>query len=244
MAKNEELEPLLPTSALSGSQKLAKDPKDPSFQAEDRVLASKSPGKTPSNPALRLPKRTTKTSQKLTLFPEDIVAEFDDAKSDFEPPAATLERTILGNVDRRWLPQVSAYCTATSYDMDRLLEHLRRKNYIHNAAPRRFDEVIYTPFSMSAIDGLEAQKAGIPNIESSGNYVGQGITQKDFNLQADSDYVSDVVLHELAKKIAPIGEIMYFEYGVVVLWGFSADEEQEILKDLRPFESGTFGFTD
>ena len=175
------------------------------------------------------------------MFPEELVPEFDDGKSDVEPPAATLERTILGNVDRRWLPQVSAYCTATSYDMDRLLEHLRRKSHIHNAAPRRFDEVIYTPFSMAAIDGLEAQKAGIPNIESSGHYQGQGITQKDYNLYSDNEYVSDVGLHGLAKKIAPIGEIMYFEYGVIVLWGFTADEEEEILKDLVPFESGSFG---
>ena len=58
MAKNEEREPLLPTSGPSEREKRNKDARDPATNPEDRnILASKSPGKAPLNPALRLPKR-------------------------------------------------------------------------------------------------------------------------------------------------------------------------------------------
>jgi uncharacterized Rmd1/YagE family protein len=57
------------------------------------------------------------------------------------------------------------------------------------------------------------------NIDSSGQSIPLATQQKD-----------------LAKRIAPIGEILYFDYGVVVCWGFTLQEEISILQDLKPFE--------
>jgi uncharacterized Rmd1/YagE family protein len=40
----------------------------------------------------------------------------------------------------------------------------------------------------------------------------------------------------LAKRIAPIGEILLFDYGVAVFWGFTSDEERLLLDQLSVFE--------
>ncbi len=40
----------------------------------------------------------------------------------------------------------------------------------------------------------------------------------------------------LAKRIAPFGECFFFDYGVVVMWGLTEQEEKTVLRNLRPFE--------
>ena len=40
----------------------------------------------------------------------------------------------------------------------------------------------------------------------------------------------------LAKRISPYAEILFFDYGVVVMWGFSIEEENRMLDYLRLFE--------
>ena len=58
----------------------------------------------------------------------------------------------------------------------------------------------------------------------------------------NSNTISGSVSYEnLAKRIAPLGEVLYFDYGVVVMWGFTENEEKQILKDLQPFQEESFG---
>ncbi|KAJ3050681.1 hypothetical protein HK102_012223, partial [Quaeritorhiza haematococci] len=40
----------------------------------------------------------------------------------------------------------------------------------------------------------------------------------------------------LARRIAPFGELFFFDYGVVVMWGLTEAEERELLGVIRPFE--------
>jgi uncharacterized Rmd1/YagE family protein len=40
----------------------------------------------------------------------------------------------------------------------------------------------------------------------------------------------------LAKRIAPYAEVLFFEYGVVVMWGFTLEEEGRMLDYLKLFE--------
>lgn len=200
------------------------------------------------------PKRTTKTSQKLTLFPEGLNENLvPDLKLLDDPllphvSAKTQKERWLSKLERKWLPRVTAYCTANSYNMDNLLEHLRKKNHIHRCAPRRFDEVIYTPFTFTAIKELAAQQAQIPDLMSSIGSSSESPHPEpatvnemdnffDQNIDASGKSIpGNVSYDDLAKRIAPIGEILYFDYGVLVMWGFSKEEENLILKDLRPFQ--------
>ena len=69
--------------------------------------------------AQRLPKRTTKTSQKLTLFPEgiseNVIADLQLEDDDQQLPhvtAKTQKEQWLSKLERKFLPRVTAYCTA------------------------------------------------------------------------------------------------------------------------------------
>jgi uncharacterized Rmd1/YagE family protein len=173
----------------------------------------------------RQPKRTTKTSQKLALFPESQTEHH-------EAMGAERERW-LSTVERKWLPRVTAYCTAGAYKMDSLIDHLRRKNPVHRTAPKRYDEVIYTPFALgTASDIVDFEPIPVVNA-----FDAQASFNQDQNIDASGKSIpEDVRYDELAKRIAPIGEILYFDYGVIVMWGFSTEEEQLILEDLTQFQ--------
>lgn len=189
----------------------------------------------------------------MTLFPEN---DSELNQSTEAPPqsqlphvAKTQKEQWLSKLERKWLPRVTAYCTAGSYKMDKLMDHLRQKNHIHRAAPRRFDEVIYTPFTFQVIQQLAARQASIPDlisvsathepddpatIQEIDNFFDQNIDASGKSIPGDVSY------DDLAKRIAPIGELLYFDYGVVVMWGFTSEEEQLILDDLKEFQEDVF----
>ncbi|KAJ2985034.1 hypothetical protein HDV02_000798 [Globomyces sp. JEL0801] len=208
----------------------------------------------------RLPKRTTKTSQKLTLFPEGTESVLPEQDPDLPHVIRSKSEKDqwFNNLERKYLPRVTAYCVANSLKMDKLLAHLRQKNHIHRAAPRRFDEVIYTPFTFSPIKDILAQQASIPDLASSTaaerennhpatvheNDTFYDATGTDFEVNVNGvgkSIPADVSYADFAKLIAPIGEILYFDYGVIVMWGYTPEEEQQILNDLKPFQEDELG---
>jgi uncharacterized Rmd1/YagE family protein len=103
------------------------------------------------------PQRTTKTAQKLKILPDpehgdegpdeesgrDVYAQFTRIKD----PTARRDAARLGKDDREVLPRVTAYCTAGSYRMDDLMRYLKGKARLRGAAPKLFDECIYTPYN-------------------------------------------------------------------------------------------------
>jgi uncharacterized Rmd1/YagE family protein len=50
------------------------------------------------------------------------------------------------------LPRVTAYCTAGSYRMEELMRYLKGKARLRGAAPKLFDECIYTPYHYGTTD--------------------------------------------------------------------------------------------
>ncbi|OBA23494.1 hypothetical protein METBIDRAFT_37138 [Metschnikowia bicuspidata var. bicuspidata NRRL YB-4993] len=175
--------------------------------------------------------RTSRTSQKLKLLPvvPDLGAEDDDGLDEAPFAAAGGQRhgvysqvtkikdrparkdaEILGKLHRDLLPRVTAYCTCGLYRMKELLRWLKDRKRIHNTGPRLFDECLYSPF-----------------------------TYKDW--RSDSDGGS----RKLTRLADDGGEIEFgtrsdvfvFEYGVVIMWGFSVKEEHAFLEDLARFES-------
>ena len=51
---------------------------------------------------------------------------------------------------------------------------------------------------------------------------------------------SGMLYKDLVKKTT-VPELFFFDYGVVVMWGFTEDEELQIMKDIRPFEEDSIG---
>ncbi|KAK5118345.1 hypothetical protein LTR62_002858 [Meristemomyces frigidus] len=111
----------------------------------------------PQMPASKIgPQRSTRTAQKLKLLPNpDVGEDGPDEESGREvysqftrikDPTARRDAARLGKDDRARLPRVTAYCTASSYKMDDLMRFLKGRAKTKSAAPKLFDECIYTPY--------------------------------------------------------------------------------------------------
>ncbi|CEG74335.1 hypothetical protein RMATCC62417_09571 [Rhizopus microsporus] len=97
-----------------------------------------------------LPMRTTKVSQKLKLFPEDNEQQWTHIKEgDVYTQLTKEEANMVKVMDKGQLLRMTAYCTASAYQMNRLFEYLQSKRKTNGATPKRFDECLYTQFALT-----------------------------------------------------------------------------------------------
>ncbi|EGW31356.1 uncharacterized protein SPAPADRAFT_67423 [Spathaspora passalidarum NRRL Y-27907] len=212
--------PLMATTATNGIQKPpAKRP------TKNTPPTSKSTGKITNSGTIGL-QRTSRTSQKLKLLPEDPTLDHDNNNNDdIDDPqqarvysqvkkitdtSARKDAEILGKSHRDLLPRVTAYCTCGSYKMKDLLRWLKDRKRIHNTSPKLFDECLYTPFTYKDWRG-EEEEAG----------------HKLIRLADEGGEI------DIGKK----NDIFVFEYGVVIMWGYTTKEEAAFLEDLAKFET-------
>ncbi len=102
------------------------------------------------------PQRTTKVTQKLKLLPNpdpgddgpdeesgrDVYSQFTRIKD----PTARRDAARLGKADREKLPRVTAYCTAGSYRLDRLMKFLKSRQRTRGSNPKLIEKCIYTTY--------------------------------------------------------------------------------------------------
>ena len=259
-------------------------------------------------------KRTTRTAQKLALFPGE--NRGGDALSSQGSNEAAIQQIKL---ERKWLPRVTGYCTASNYKMDLLFNYLVDHGPAFQTAPKRFDEAIYTPISFNSekaavnpktiqldsrydasghiavtfsdsgsvspvptyssstpvffpsphlptIDEAkiidQAQNENIPALfelaepVASTSRVDTSELSRTPSRGSLSHFLVDNVdssghslpknlpRADLAKRVAPVGELIFFDYGVVVMWGLSPEEEKKILTLLEMFEDGKLSSKD
>ncbi len=103
------------------------------------------------------PQRTTKNAEKLKLLPNpdfgddgpeeesgrDVYSQYTRIKD----PTARRDAARLGKADRDRLPRVTAYCTASKYQMENLMRFLKGRGKTKGDNPKLFDECIYTPYN-------------------------------------------------------------------------------------------------
>ncbi|EMC99107.1 hypothetical protein BAUCODRAFT_120397 [Baudoinia panamericana UAMH 10762] len=153
------------TGSIAGAGTVSNPPRDgtqPMLSALNSKLrrrnSSGAPLQLPAQlPANKIgPQRTTRTAQKLKLLPNpehgdegpdeesgrDVYSQFTRIKD----PTARRDAARLGKDDRAKLPRVTAYCTASSYKMDDLMRFLKGRANTRGAAPKLFDECIYSPY--------------------------------------------------------------------------------------------------
>jgi uncharacterized Rmd1/YagE family protein len=90
------------------------------------------------------PARTTKTSQKLVLFPE---AEEHTPVNAVGLPEPDQENSLPFSEEDEQLRRVTAYLTAESYNLKNLLNFIKKQP--NGELARRYDEVLYVPISIS-----------------------------------------------------------------------------------------------
>ncbi|KAF8932463.1 sporulation protein RMD1 [Dissophora ornata] len=174
---------------------------------------------------VKQPMRTTKTSQKLTLFPEEkdvpVLEDeyaFDDTTynqiGQLSSGTARNDAHRMSKLDRQKLPRVIAYCTASAYRMDDLFNYLQSRKTTNGASPKRFDECIYTPFSYT-ITSKPPTTANLLGLDAAAN--------------------GPLLLEQQQLKEAT-PELFFFDYGVTVIWGMSEQEESRLLRDISRFE--------
>ncbi|KAF9953410.1 hypothetical protein BGZ72_005453 [Mortierella alpina] len=175
---------------------------------------------------VKQPMRTTKTSQKLTLFPEEkdvpVLEDeyvFDDTTynqiGQLSSGMARNDAHRMSKLDRQKLPRVIAYCTASAYRMDDLFNYLQSRKSVNSAAPKRFDECIYTPFSYT-VTSKPPMTADLLGLDEDATNGPRRLDQQQL------------------KESIP--EVFYFDYGVVVIWGMTEQEESRLLQELSKFE--------
>ncbi|KAF9438130.1 hypothetical protein BGZ76_009585 [Entomortierella beljakovae] len=190
-----------------------------------QTLGANAPGANPRG-RIKQPMRTTKTSQKLTLFPEekdvpvlDDEYGFDDTTynqiGQLSSGTARIDAHRMSKLDRQNLPRVIAYCTASAYRMDDLFNYLQSRKLTNGTAPKRFDECIYTPFSyvVTSKPPTTADLLGI-----------------------DDPATNRPRLLERQQLKESIPELFFFDYGVTVIWGMSEQDEARLLQEISRFE--------
>ncbi|KAI9222705.1 hypothetical protein BC828DRAFT_11054 [Blastocladiella britannica] len=266
----------------------------PASVAAAAAAASAAAGSARGKP--KQPNRTTKTAQKLTLFPEDgpVTQPAQYTEDMLVPEAEDLYQQLtnipperIGKLDRKKLPRVTAYCVANAYRLDALIAALVLRPTI--SQPRKFDECVYVAMH-SAVGQAVPQPAntsadaamlhgGVNGGSGGGNNSGgmlgfpgpvpgpgamgqiphvvvpnpfQHPHQRAFvpataavnggptmlPTEPSLDVIETYRAHSEAMGSiqSNMGEVFIFDYGVVVFWGFTEDEERALIRQFDPYQ--------
>ncbi|KAH3679499.1 hypothetical protein WICMUC_000944 [Wickerhamomyces mucosus] len=166
--------------------------------------------------------RASRTTGKLKILPEEPLPEDNIIVNEgniggvysqvnrIKDTPARVDAERLGKNQRSLLPRVTAYCTASSYKMKDLIRWLKENKRQYDSHPKLFDECLYTPFVYKDWRGDKRMDKNLIRLDDEGG-----------EITIDERYT----------------DVFLFEYGVVVLWGFTLREEQAFLNDLAKFES-------
>ncbi|KAI5779698.1 hypothetical protein EDC01DRAFT_633612 [Geopyxis carbonaria] len=192
-----------------------------------------------SNPSKIGPQRTSKVSQKLKILPSPADQDEESGRDVYSQVTRIKDTTArrdaerLGKAERSRLPRVTAYATANSYDLDGLTRFLKARAATRGSAPKKFDECVYTPFSYAH----EQRHGVIPNQQISEDLIN---LQTEPILAIDEEDGDDRSLHNfVAQQNQAIltSDVFLFQYGVVVIWGMSLEDERHLLRDISKFET-------
>ncbi|RVD85710.1 uncharacterized protein DFL_004021 [Arthrobotrys flagrans] len=200
------------------------------------------------------PQRTTKNIQKLKLLPAPDDGEGDEESgrdvysqvTRIKDSTARRDAERLGKAERAHLPRTTAYCTAGKYNIEGLMKFLKSKSTTRGSNPKQFDECIYTPFSYlyqkRVREQTEQDLIDFQELQLTESATAAVVGLDSPTLERNPDVTSDALSFVDTHLITP--EIFLFEYGVVVIWGMTLQEEKRFLKDIAKFEMEKLGEED
>ncbi|CDU26053.1 related to RMD1-cytoplasmic protein required for sporulation [Sporisorium scitamineum] len=161
---------------------------------------------------------------------------------------------------RAKLPRVTAYSTATSYRMRELTKWLNARRSSHQTNVLTFDECVYSTYTYKHVD--EARGL-VPAVNGNGN--GKHRSTQRESLTKTGDLLGIPELHPDSQQQPPkdastqpqdgtteaanskrkrsrfsvddiVPELFIMDYGTIVIWGMTLQEEKRFLRELRRFE--------
>lgn len=199
------------------------------------------------------PQRTSYTTQKLKLLPEQPITDNEESGREVYSQVTRIKDTLarrdaerLGKAHRSLLPRVTAYCTASSYRMKDLNRYLAgRKQY--KASPKLFDECLYTPYTYrrdsssptsNSLDQASSNTDSTDDVASPKKSSNKNRQTEEQKQKANAGLIRlDDEGGEIDVELTGHSDVFIFEYGVVVFWGFTESEERRFLKELERFEN-------
>lgn len=192
---------------------------------------------------------------------KDVYSQYTRIKD----PNARRDAARLGKSDRNRLPRVTAYCTSGKYQIDNIMRFFKGRVKSRGANPKLLDECIYSPYnyndSSQSFDSNESPTISVTKERSfsegaisqnlsrkrRNSQINQGIDREisqnrrssDQKIQPNKNHAKDMTSLESDLKIdieVHTPEIFVFNYGVVVIWGMSVQDEQRFLKEIAKFE--------
>ncbi|PWY97454.1 DUF155-domain-containing protein [Testicularia cyperi] len=178
-------------------------------------------------------------------------------------PEGTMRRDArrLTKRSRSKLPRVTAYSTATSYRMRELTKWLQARRSSHSTNVLTFDECLYTTYTYKHVDEARGLVPGNgangkhsskdhhhhrshkhPDAKT-GDLLGIPELNSQNQQQQQHDGTADASQEAAAKRkrsrfsvddIVP--ELFIMDYGTIVIWGMTLQEEKRFLRELRRFE--------
>ncbi|KAI5787339.1 hypothetical protein FPQ18DRAFT_263080 [Pyronema domesticum] len=253
-ANNQETQPLLPTTTTpspvpstpprqaSGTGGLHDSTAPgPRLALRNRALGAR--GTPPPVQQAKIgPQRTSKVSQKLKILPSPEDQDEESGRDVYSQVTRIKDTTArrdaerLGKAERTRLPRVTAYATANSYNLDGLMKFLKGRTATRGTKPRKFDECIFSPFSYTHKQATEDLLGDLHGEEA------QHIQDaEDQDLDQDNGDGDDTrsLMNFVDQQHRAInnGDVFLFQYGVVVIWGMSLEDEAKFLRDIAKFEN-------
>lgn len=196
---------------------------------------------------------------------EDGEAEDEEAVEVYKQlaqiPEGSMRRDArrLTKRSRAKLPRVTAYSTATSYRMRELTKWLNARRSSHQTNVLTFDECLYTTYTYKHVDearGLVPANAngngstkhrsnhreptktgdllGIPELHADGQAQSQDGTAEPNAEDPAAAAAKRKRSRFSVEDVVP--ELFIMDYGTIVIWGMTLQEEKRFLRELRRFE--------
>ena len=173
----------------------------------------------------RVPHRSTIKTEKLVLIPEE------DEGHRFKLGTTSTSNAEMNKDQRSLIPRVTSYCIAKKFDLEKIQEFVKHS---HGIKSKRFDECLYFSYDEltkemlfgrpnSAFNNIPAPYGNYQHRESAVSSSSAGSQRKEYN--------------SIKSEFMTRGEAFIFDYGVIVLWNFSLDEETEFMSHLVPYGS-------
>lgn len=154
---------------------------------------------------------------------------------------------------RAKLPRVTAYSTATSYRMRELTKWLNARRSSHQTNVLTFDECVYSTYTYKHVDEARGLVPASANGTSNGKHRAKtgdllGIPelhpvsaqQKDAQSQQQpQDGTAEAANKRKRSRFSVddvVPELFIMDYGTIVIWGMTLQEEKRFLRELRRFE--------